>query len=90
MDKIRKVLLTVVSVLTFLNLDEYDDKTVLLTRKTCEALFQKYYKIKLNKIIDYSFITELDDSNLEIFGKSKIRYLIFEDMAVLSVNRDNR
>lgn len=64
----------------FLNLDEYDDKTVLLTRKTCEALFQKYYKTKLNKITDYSYIAELDDSNLEIFGKSNIRYLIFEDM----------
>lgn len=64
----------------FLKLDEYDDKTVLLTRTTCEALFQKYYKTKLNRIIDYSICAELDDTNLDVFGKSKLRYLIFEDM----------
>ena len=40
------------------------------------VIIQKHYKIKLNKITDYSYIGELDDSNLEIFGKSNIRYLI--------------
>lgn len=64
----------------FLSLEEYDNKTVLLTQKTCEALFQKYYKTKLNKITDYSYIAELDDTDIEVFGKSNIRYLIFEDM----------
>lgn len=64
----------------FLNIDEYDSETVMLTKKTCEALFQKYYKTKLNRIIDYSFAAELDDRNLEVFGKSDLRHLIFEDM----------
>lgn len=64
----------------FLKLDEYDDKTVLLTRKTCEALFQKYYKTKINRILDNSYCAELDDTNIDLFGKCNLRYLIFEEI----------
>lgn len=64
----------------FLKLDEYDDKAAMLTRTTCEALFQKYYKTKINRILDNSNCAELDDTNIDVFGKSNLRYLIFEDM----------
>lgn len=63
-----------------LNLEVYDESTAIMTKKMCETLFQKYYKIKLKPILCYSDTLELDDTDMESFGKSAIRQLVFEDI----------
>lgn len=63
-----------------LNLNEYDLKTLNLTRTMVETLFLKYYKVKLNKIYNYNEISLYDDSNIYSFNESLAKQLIFEDI----------
>ena len=63
-----------------LNIEDYTESSLMMTRKICLALFQKYYKKALNKIEDYNFVAEMDDTNLDEFGKCSIKKLIFEDI----------
>lgn len=63
-----------------LNLNEYDQKTLNLTRTMVETLFLKYYKEKLNKIHNYNDISSYDDSNIYVFNDSFAKQLIFEDI----------
>lgn len=63
-----------------LNLDSYDLDTLKLTRTISKTLFQKYYKTQLNELPDYSETLTLNDSDLETFGNSSLKQLIFEDI----------
>lgn len=72
--------LSVYDAFVVLELQEYNYETLCMTRKICQTLFQKYYKTQLHEIPDYSFIASIDDTDLELFGKSELRSLIFEDI----------
>lgn len=63
-----------------LNLNSYDENTLKLTRTIAKTLFQKYYKKQLNEPTNYSEILTLNDYDLESFGSSSIKQLIFEDI----------
>lgn len=64
----------------YLSIDDYSEKAAELTYKVCQTLFLKYYKVKLQPMCDYSGIMVLDDKDVESFGKSEIKKLIFEDI----------
>ena len=63
-----------------LNVDSYDNEAAELTETICNTLFLKYYKKKIVPIDDYKEIRNLDDHSAELFGKSGIKNLIFEDL----------
>ena len=63
-----------------LNLDDYSDETLNLTRMMMSTLYQKYYGLKLEPIYDYSVLQDIDDLDLEAFNKTKMKELIFEDL----------
>ena len=63
-----------------LNLESYDEEALKLTRTIAKTLFQKYYKTNLNEIPDYSEVLLMNDIDLDTFGKSNIKQLIFEDI----------
>ena len=63
-----------------LNLESYDFETLKLTRTIAKTLFQKYYKTQLNELTDYSQALLLNDYDLNTFGKSILKQLIFEDI----------
>ena len=62
-----------------LNLESYDKSVVNLTEQVCKILFKKYYNIAYNKIQELEEIKEIDDSNIELFGKSIFRQRLFEE-----------
>jgi len=61
-------------------LDSYDEDTLKLTRTIAKTLFQKYYKTQLNELPNYSDVLNMNDYDLETFGKSSLKQLIFEDI----------
>ena len=71
-----------------LNMDEYDSKTVSLTRTMTETLFQKYYKTKLKPILDYNSISNYDDSNIYAFNQSLAKTLILEDIQYCPITEE--
>ena len=63
-----------------LNLESYDSETLKLTRTIAKTLFQKYYKTQLKELTDYSNVLLLNDYDINTFGKSELKQLIFEDI----------
>ena len=63
-----------------LNLESYDEETLGLTRTMAKTLFMKYYKVQLKELPDYFDSLVLDDYDIETFGNSSLKQLIFEDI----------
>ena len=64
----------------FLSIEDYSAESANLIKTVCTTLFQKYYKRKLIPVDDYVSCKLLNDRNLEEFGNSLLKNLIFEDI----------
>ena len=72
------------------NVDVSDGGLRGMTRTICETLFQKYYKTKLCSIFDYCDCLALNDEDINVFGKSKLRKLIFEDIQYCPLSEETQ
>lgn len=61
------------------HLESYDEVTREMTRKMCDMLYSKYYKKKLNPIVSLKHIADLNDRDMECFGKSELKQRVMED-----------
>jgi len=63
-----------------INLDNYSVDSAATIKVVCKTLYQKYYKRFLVPITDYSKYSLIDDKNVEEFGNSEFKKMIFEDL----------
>lgn len=63
-----------------INLENYNVDYASTIKVVCKTLYQKYYKRILAPLVDYSDFSLIDDRNVDKFGQSKLKMLIFEDM----------
>lgn len=62
-----------------LNLEDYGNNTVELTRKMCNMLFKKYYKGQILPPIDLKKYLHINDQNIDEFGISIFKQRAMED-----------
>lgn len=64
----------------YVRLDDYSDQSLNVIRTICNALLQKYYKCSINEMFSYEEVKLIDDRDIDLFGKSSIKKLIFEEL----------
>lgn len=76
--------------IVILNLEQYDQFTLQLSRTMAATLFQKYYKANIKYIDKYNDLLALNDLDVSSFGMSRLKRKIFEDVQYCPITEETK